>query len=495
MTDDINEYIDDAYEFEDENLEEPVTEIKRENLPYAAQRWAKDCLNVSHGNDIPAEISFFVLLGQVVKDFIRIPNGTNTEDTRIHFCWIQTSGTGKSTIWNFLKPITDGVNERINGFEGTTQGAITIEEEGRTMTVPKYDIFSITEYTDAALIGYYEKVEDVDGMPSPSIRHAGALEGSGLAHWDEFESSGIFAQTTHKQNAVVYLQTFMNTLEGENWIIKKKLKEGDIMECRCERSVFATTYVPKHLKDVIAEKGVLQRMLCYVRAVPSADQDKMRRMQLSRAGKREDNSIPSAIHADTIFTIYKKVKEQFIANGSNPFNTVKYSRYWAGALELEYDRMLNRSADCPPYVRETAENFMTRMLKILQKLSVLCCIASPPTINGGEEHYIVGPKHVRQAYKLTQQCYNTLVDWLELSLKGGGVPLAQQKKELIWAKVIKGMETDAEGYVLKSALTSEVLKTKVVGKSQAYTYFNKVKHLFDIDRNRLKLKQAKGFGK
>ena len=46
-------------------------------------------------NGVPAVISLFVMLGQISKDFVRIPNGANVEDTRIHFGWIQTSGTGK----------------------------------------------------------------------------------------------------------------------------------------------------------------------------------------------------------------------------------------------------------------------------------------------------------------------------------------------------------------------------------------------------------------
>ena len=33
----------------------------------------------------------------------------------------------------------------------------------------------------------------------------GVLEGNGLAHWDEFEYSGIFKQTQHKENSIVYL--------------------------------------------------------------------------------------------------------------------------------------------------------------------------------------------------------------------------------------------------------------------------------------------------
>ena len=55
------------------------------------------------------------------------------------------------------------------------------------------------------------------------IRIAGQLEGNGLAHWDEFEYSGIFKQSQHKENSIVYLNTLMNSLAGESWIISKAL--------------------------------------------------------------------------------------------------------------------------------------------------------------------------------------------------------------------------------------------------------------------------------
>ena len=88
--------------------------IFNESLPYVAREFQKSAVKVSHMNDIPAAISFFTILGQVCKDFIIIPNGRNHEDTRVHFCWVQTSGTGKSTLWNFVGPVANKVFEKIN---------------------------------------------------------------------------------------------------------------------------------------------------------------------------------------------------------------------------------------------------------------------------------------------------------------------------------------------------------------------------------------------
>ena len=192
-----------------------------ESMPKLVEDWTNAVVSVSKKNDIPATTSFFVILGQITKDFVRIPRGENTEDSRIHFCWMQTSGSGKSTLWNFVHKVNDEVNEKINLFEGTN-----IIEEPDVYIPNRYDLFDIIDYTDAALIGFYEKIdnpeleeyralsyEDREDTPQPEKyifeRRSGALEGNGLAHWDEFEYSGIFKQGQHKGEGFQKMNPFL----------------------------------------------------------------------------------------------------------------------------------------------------------------------------------------------------------------------------------------------------------------------------------------------
>ena len=42
------------------------------------------------------------MLGQLCKDMVAIPSGANIDDCRIQFLWLQTSGTGKSTLSNLV---------------------------------------------------------------------------------------------------------------------------------------------------------------------------------------------------------------------------------------------------------------------------------------------------------------------------------------------------------------------------------------------------------
>ena len=54
----------------------------------------------------------------------------------------------------------------------------------------------------------------------------------------------------------------MNSLFGENWKISKKLKDSDEpIICESKRSVYATTYIPKDLTNIIAEKGILAKRI------------------------------------------------------------------------------------------------------------------------------------------------------------------------------------------------------------------------------------------
>ena len=206
-----------------------------------------------------------------MKDFIVIPSGQGREDTRVHFCWIQTSGTGKSTMWNFVGPVAKGTFKMINELPHERKHPPYIRNpETPALSMPRYfDIFGITDYTDSVLIGGYDKDVNDDGEIEYT-RRPGVLEGNGLAHWDEFEYSGIFKQSQHKENSIVYLNTLMNSLVGESWIISKALTSfgNMVMECFCERSVLAMTYPPNNLNDIIAEKGVLQRMILFVWDVP-----------------------------------------------------------------------------------------------------------------------------------------------------------------------------------------------------------------------------------
>ena len=467
-------HIDDEEKYMQEIQES--ANIFNESLPFVAREFQKSAVQVSHGNGIPAGICFFTILGQAVKDFIIIPNGRNHEDTRVHFCWVQTSGTGKSTLWNFVGPVANSLFEKIN--QNNKHPPFIRENIPMTRT---FNTFGVTDYTDSVLIGGYREEIDDEGNKE-SVRHAGLLEGSGLAHWDEFEYSGIFRQTQHQEKAIVYLNTLMNSLAGESWIISKALSsygDGGVMECFCERSVLAMTYPPSNLNEVMAEKGVLQRMLLYVWDVPEFIQHKMRLEQIEKAGTVEEVNQPIDRYADAIFTLYELTRDRFNEVGGDPLKTMRYTPDFNQVLRLEYESMRMYIQSYPSHVAKIAGNFTTRLMKILYKMSVLCSVASAPSIKDKNQRFVVTGHNVRQASTIVRQCYRSLVDWLTDSLRAKRKSIAENSLESLFMDVYGKMKKDDEGFVNKTTLLTEVRTKAKKSRAQVYRHFDVIRHKFE----------------
>jgi len=446
-----------------------------EALPRIVREFQSSAVEVSHYNDIPAGICFFNILGQIVKDFITIPNGRNHEDTRIHFCWVQTSGTGKSTMWNFVGPVAEKTFSMINSSNKHPPFVRNNLPMNRI-----FNTFGVTDYTDSVLIGGYDK-EMNDDDEVEFVRRPGVLEGNGLAHWDEFEYSGIFKQSQHKENSIVYLNTLMNSLAGESWIISKALTSfgGMIMECFCERSVLAMTYPPNNLNDVMAEKGVLQRMLLYVWEVPEFIQHKMRLEQIEKAGTIEEVNQPIDKYANAIFKIYELTQQRFNDVGRDPLKTMRYTEDFNQVLKLEYESMRMYLHNTRPDVAKIAGNFTTRLMKILYKMSVLCSVASAPSIKNKDQQFVVTGHNVRQAATIVRQCYMTLVDWLERSLRAKRKSIAENSLESVFIDVYNKMKKDDEGFVNKTTLLTEVRTKAKKSRAQVYRHFDVIRHKFE----------------
>jgi hypothetical protein len=471
----MNENYDEEYE--DYSFEEDARAV-RQALPFVVREFEKSALEVSHRNGIPASIAYFVLLGQVCKDFIRIPNGRNIEDSRIHFCWVQTSGTGKSTLWNFVGRVADKTFKQINEMN---QHPPFINRDNIPIT-RTFNTFSVTDYTDSVLIGKYVKEANEDAEDGFEWRRrAGILEGSGLAHWDEFEYSGVFKQSQHKEQSIVYLNTLMNSLAGESWIISKALDsmDGQTMECYCERSVLAMTYPPNNLNNVMAEKGVLQRMLLYVWEVPQYIQDEMRLEQIGKAGIVEEVNAPIDKFANSLVKIYNLVKERYDAVGQDPLKTIRYSEDFRQALKLEYTKMNMYLQNTRPDVAKICSNFTTRLMKILIKMSVLCSVASAPSITNENDRFIVTGSHVGQSAVIVQQCYKTLVMWLEQSLKAKRQSLSENSLEPLFISVYNKIKKDEQGYVNKSIFLKDVRTKAKKSRAQIYQHYSMIRHKFE----------------
>ena len=439
-------------------------------LPAVVRKYTDDALLASNFNRTPATMSFFVVIGQLCKDMIAIPSNLNTDDTRIQFLWLQTSGTGKSTLTNWFIPI---IKESFN---------LINEKHGKDLT-----LFDIIDYTDAALVGSTEKQDvevEEDGVERTvqvDVQIDGELEGEGLALWDEFEYSGVFKQSQHKEQAIVYLNTFMNTLWGDTWIIKKKLASGAMIECRCRRSSYATSYIPKQLTSVITEKGVLQRMLMFIWEVPQDVQKGMRRRLIADFGKIGEREEPKLQYSKSFLTIYDAVKERFEEVDEDPFRVLRFSPEANDVLTRECILMEEYIKTSRPEVFSAVETFINRILKHIQKLSVLCCVAEAPSIKDKSKRFIVTGKNVEQASYIVRNCYKSLVSWLDEALRVERRQVIENANYGIFKTIYLEL-SDSDEWVHKSLLLQRVREKTGKGPQTIYNWWNKVEEKFDTKK-------------
>ena len=468
----MDENYDELFYTMDEVKELKPALVRKMKLPAVVQDYTVEAEEISYFNEVPAAVSFFVILGQITKDMVASPNRKKTDDIRTQFLWLQTSGTGKSTLNDWYIPLVERAFAKLNEKYGTN-----------------FDIFETTEYTDAALIGSMDRedqqVEDENGnmvRVTVDVHLPGELEGEGLALWDEFEHSGIFRQTQHKEGAPVYLQKFMNTLWGKTYLIKKKLRLGtEPIVCDCRRSVFACSFIPTNLNRVIAEKGVLQRMIMFIQEVPQETQGKIRRSLINDWGVIEDTIISTERFSDNFVKLYDCLKERFDEVDGDPVKTIIVSPEAKDALKRECYLMEQYILGMRPEVVSTMNTFINRTLKHMQKLAILCCIAEAPSIANKDKRFRVTANNVIQASSIIRQCYKSLVDWLDEALIGHKSVL-QEKANLAGFKkeyrILAGKTED--GWVNKTILRERVMKATGKKSGMFYKWWPQVNEYFEI---------------
>jgi hypothetical protein len=484
-----------------ESLQEGKEYTKSSKIPLVVEKFVTNAVNQSINNEVPAMLAFYMLLGQICKDMVCIPAKTRRIGIRLQVIWMQTSGSGKTEMFNFIGPVSkrlfDTINERygtdIQNFESNFG---TIGEHDRENV--GYDVQKIGDSTDAALVGSpsTEKetvVDDDTGRERTievPIQIYGQLEGEGLMVFDEFHDTGIFRQTQHKGQIIYYCNTLMNTLWGENWPINKKLLNGDPFTCNSRRSMWATTYIPRTLATVITETGLMQRSIIYIREVPIEEQNEIRGKIARDYGVIVDSGAPVESDADNLVQIYERLREHYFESGEDPLRTITFGKGFSDAVTNETWKFQEFVQTSRPAVMEIANNFITRMQGMMVKMAVLSCIAeSGTTIKTKKNRYIVTERHVRQGAYITRQCYKSLVSWLDLALKAEHKSMQERAMvgefKKAYAELIEtpnARTIDGEKWLNKTQLIAHIMKNTRRGQAQVYRNYKKISDNYEERR-------------
>jgi len=471
-----------------DNSDLEVIRSKKIEMPKDVIRWKNVVGEFSLYNEYSAKMSYFVSLGQILKDSVRVPIGRLALDPRIHYCWIQTSRSGKTTMFDFLCPVWERTFELINAYP-TTRNQLPLTGV-RNFTLNNPDSF-----TDQALLGTmkmnvpnpeYNRQEareddDYDTPEFTDVTIFGSLYGSGIIAFDEFEHSGIFKESQHKQETVMLFQKFMNRLDSKSHLIKKRLTEwGKDLVVDSQRSLWATTLPPEGLEKVILTKGVFQRMWLYVRDVPESLRAQMEEDYIDMVGEiLEDEDGSSVYHeefSEMLYNTYRWVQDRLEAVDGDKRKVVTWSEDGQKALKNVWRGMKKYMNTFDDSIYEALNTFLMNMINNICIAAALCAVSERSTV--------ITAKHIKQGRQLTDESFDSITSWFTEKLKKKPKRFSDKSNEKMYIAAYNATNPKVKvngtnGWVDKKLMIESFRKNEQCGRNKFYRHWHSVKHIFE----------------
>ena len=469
---------------------EPIRS-RRVELPKDVLRWRDVVGQFSLHNEYPAVMSYFVTLGQMLKDSVRIPVGRLALEPRIHFCWIQTSRSGKTTMFDFLEPVWSKTFDLINAWP-------TTQDQTPLTGVKHFTLENPDSFTDQGLLGTmqidapnkdFSRVdkraaeaagEDYDIPETIDKTIYGSLYGSGIIAFDEFEHSGIFKESQHKQETVMLFQKFMNRLDSKSHLIKKRLTNfGRDLIVDSQRSLWATTLPPEGLERVILTKGVFQRMWLYVREIPESLRSQMEEDYLDMIGEIIEDDSGAATYqeefAEMLYSSYKWVQERLEKVDGDKRKVVVMTPDAKKAIKIVWSSMKQYMNNMDDNIYAAINTFFMNMINNICIAAALCAIT--------ERSPHITAKHINQGRKLTDESFDSIVGWFEEKLKKRPKRMSDKNNEKMFINAYNTTQPKTtidgtEGWVDKRLMIESFRKNEQCGRNKFYRHWESVKHLF-----------------
>ena len=465
-----------------------VIRSKKVKLPDDVVRWTNVVGEFSLYNDYSAKMSYFVSLGQILKDSIRVPIGRLSLDPRIHYCWIQTSRSGKTTMFDFLNPVWKETFKLINNHP-ITKNKLPLSG------VSEFTLNNPDSFTDQSLLGTmrmgvpnpdYDRAEareddDYDTPEMVDLTIFGSLFGSGIIAFDEFEHSGIFKESQHKQETVMLFQKFMNRLDSDSHLIRKRLTDwGKDLVVDSQRSLWATTLPPEGLEKVILTKGVFQRMWLYVRDVPESLRSQMEEDYIDMIGEIVEDEDGSATYheefSEMLYSTYQWVQERLVAVDGDKRKVVYFTPDAQKRLKTVWKGMRKYMNSFDDNIYEALNTFLMNMINNICIAAALCAIT--------ERSETITAKHINQGRQLTDESFDSITTWFTDKLKKRPKRFNDKHNEKMYVAAFNSTNPKVKvnginGWVNKKLMIEAFRKNEQCGRNKFYRHWQEVKHIFE----------------
>ena len=313
-----------------------MSNVIHKNDPTLGDNLIQDYIDIfstySFKNELYGRLSLHVLLGQAISKSVYFTIGARRIDPRIHLLLIKPQGSGKGAGFGF------------------------VERMARELGL---DFQSLTEATDAGLVGTLDRDENGDTIVVPGLLRTADIVGME-------EASVLFDYTSEfsKKN-MTYMQITMNPLEDSSCFIRKRLGPETI-EFAPHASFLLMTYPPDRLVDKLLKTGFVDRVIALFEDVTLEDRIwVIRKMteNINKLSKKEANK-----KFDGVKNRLKAIIRLYTETNAN--SEIKIPKDVQSLLVGTIEEFAMKILDASPKAREKLEHFVNRLYEILIKLAI-----------------------------------------------------------------------------------------------------------------------------
>jgi hypothetical protein len=409
--------------------------------------WDTRFTEYSYNNHTYARLCFHTLLGQALRGQRVYKHGIDI-DGRFSFFLVQSSGSGKSTPLSFVIRICKALG---------------------------LDFSSVADWSDAALVGTYDKKEEEDREVLEKVE--GLLGSIDIMHVDE--ATLLFTPSKYNQQTLSYLQMALNPIDSPSNEIHKKLAKGDMITVTPHLSLFLTSYNPSNVNELITKRGILQRIAVFVRFLD--------------ADERLANALKDVEYLGVKTEDKEHLEDQIV-------ETLRHIKDFYENREIEFDMnvkpflrgrvrdLFKRAANVNPQIQEHIYSFLPRYMTMMYVVA-LHHAAMRMSLK-------VEVDDVKYAYTFIRTLFDSIISWLEEELA-----LEMNRKNRAKESLVKyGVKVFRDNDATSMSLPKFIQLYGIVAGRSTSTCYRDIKtpaftKAFEIDLNSKTIKMRKNGSK